>query len=249
LYAFRKWDGHLLWTQATGGVVTSPVLWGGVVYAEGGQTINAFKADTGQVPWSVPLQGAHATSPAVAAGRVFVSTDAERLAALDATTGALLWTKKIDSVNTASPVVSGSTVYQCTGKGLTAFGVYRGRRLWFTAGACRDNGKPAVANGVIYTTFSDGPLRAFSAATGALLWTGGSTDRFYVAPPVVANGVVYVTAVGGTLAAHDVATHALLRTSPRLLLEIGSPAVAGGRLYAPAPGMLYAFAPTPSRHA
>jgi outer membrane protein assembly factor BamB len=100
-----------------------------------------------------------------------------------------------------------------------------------------------VANGVAYVSATGQPFAAYSASTGALLWTGGTADSTFAAAPAVANGVVYAAAGSGTIAAYDVSTHALLWTSPDLGLGESAPAVVNGILYAADGGGLYAFGP------
>ena len=247
LYAFGAASGRELWTQSIGGASTSPALAKGVVYAAGSSTMNAFNAATGTLLWSVPLPSVVRSNPAVAAGRVFVATEGggRNLVALDAATGAQLWARNVGAVQLASPAVSGGTVYQCSGSGLFAFWARHGFRRWFQPDACGSlDSSPAVANGVVYTSATGSPLRAFSAAAGSLLWSSSTpAGSDFAAAPAVANGVVYAAAAEGTIAAYDVATHDLLWTSPDLGLGESSPAVVNGVLYAADGAGLYAFGP------
>lgn len=245
LYAFGAASGHKLWTQSIGGAVTSPALVNGVVYAAGYFTMDAFDAASGSLLWSAPLPGLVRSNPAVAAGRVFVATEAAKrnLVALDAATGTALWSRTVGGVQLASPVVSGGTVYQCSAGELSAFGARSGTPRWSEPSNCSLDATPAVANGVAYVSATGQPFAAYSASTGALLWTGGTADSTFAAAPAVANGVVYAAAGSGTIAAYDVSTHALLWTSPDLGLGESAPAVVNGILYAADGGGLYAFGP------
>jgi outer membrane protein assembly factor BamB len=243
LYAFATATGAELWSQPTGGAVTSPALVNGVVYAEGRDDMNAYSAATGTLLWSTTVVGQVLSNPAVAGGQVFVSSESRGLLALNAATGALLWARQIGSLQIASPAVGHGTVYQCSNRGLFAFGAPRGNRRWRAPGVCSGDATPAVANGVVYTAAYPDVLRAFTASTGTLLWTGGTVGTNFPAAPAVANGVVYAPAAAGTIAAYDTATHALLWTSPNLGLGESSPAVVNGRLYAADGAGLYAFGP------
>jgi eukaryotic-like serine/threonine-protein kinase len=243
LYAFDGKTGATLWTQSIGGAATSPALVNNVVYAAGYFTMNAFDAATGALLWRTALPGVVTSNPAVASGRVFVATEASRrnLLALNAATGAVLWAKTVGGVQLASPAVRDGVLYQCSATGLFALGVAHGQQHWFQPAGCSLDATPAIANGVIYTAPSQQPLRAFSASSGALLWSGGNADSVFAAAPAVADGVVYAAAGPGTIAAYDVTTHALLWTSPNLGLGESSPAVVNGRLYAADGKGLYAF--------
>jgi eukaryotic-like serine/threonine-protein kinase len=83
---------------------------------------------------------------------------------------------------------------------------------------------------VLYTD-GDGQTWAFSAITGALLWSASSGGGD--GPPAVTNGVLYVTTSAGTIQAYDVATHALLWTSTQTGSGESGPVVVNGVVYAP----------------
>src|SRR5262249_11813592 len=64
-------------------------------------------------------------------------------------------------------------------------------------------------NGLVYINSDDGVLRAYNAATGALVW---SHTTNVAASPTIVNGVVYIG--GGPLLALDASTGALLWQKP-----------------------------------
>ena len=83
------------WTVATAGheVLASPVASDGVVVTvdtEG--VVRAVRAEDGALAWRVALGAAVQGTPAVAKGRVFVPTVANRLVALRLADGGTLWT-------------------------------------------------------------------------------------------------------------------------------------------------------------
>jgi len=253
LYAFNATTGSVLWSKSIGGAVTSPVIVNGVVYAAGYFTMNAFDASSGALLWTAALPCLVRSNPAAAGGKIFVSTEVcgtrgpvrRNLVALDASTGSVLWSKPIGGVQLASPVVGGGLVYVCTETGLFARGVVLGFLRWSKPTGCFQQGEdtlaPALAQGVLYAPLTGSRIRAFSASTGALLWSAGS--RGDIAAPAVANGVLYVPTGTGAIAAYDTSTHALLWTSPADGFRQSSPAVVNGILYAGGSKGLYAFGP------
>ena len=146
------------------------------------------------------------SSPAVANGVVYVSSQDGHFYALNASTGAYQWSWAINAPS-ASPTVANGVVYIIANDGtLYALNASTGARLWSDAMGNRVNSPPAAANGVVY--ISADKLYALNAGTGAQLWTfpiGGSA-------PIVANGVVYFG--GDNLYALNASTGAQLWSFP-----------------------------------
>jgi outer membrane protein assembly factor BamB len=102
---------------------------------------------------------------------------------------------------------------------------------------------PALANGMVYMTCTDGKLYAFDAGTGVPLWNYDTSD-FIRSSPTAANGVVYVSSENGTLFALNAYTGAFLwrHAIGSEDQDFASPAVANGVVYAGShDGNLYAF--------
>jgi outer membrane protein assembly factor BamB len=104
---------------------------------------------------------------------------------------------------------------------------------------------PAVANGLIYVVTTRGQLYAFSAATGAEVWSRsvGGGVRF---TPAVSGGRVYVGSSNQDVSAFDARTgKPLWHTS----VGVNSPvAVANGTVYAATSGGLCALNSRPARN-
>ena len=58
---------------------------------------------------------------------------------------------------------------------------------------------PAVHDGIVYFGSEDGKLYALNAASGATLWTAGSTFYGITTSPTIANGFVYIGDSNGNL--------------------------------------------------
>ena len=156
----------------SGDITGDPVVSGGVVYVgtQAGRT-GAFVEATGEALWTAE-EGAM-NPPLVVGGSVFVVSDAARLVRLDAGTGARIW-----AVN------------------LPEFTDARARRF---SGIYAHFG-PVLAGGRVVTASSDGALRLFDPASGAVVATtaipGGAASG-----PALAQGMVFVVSAQGQLLA------------------------------------------------
>jgi outer membrane protein assembly factor BamB len=68
---------------------------------------------------------------------------------------------------------------------------------------------PAVVNGIVYTSFNDGSIRAFDETTGAQKWSYPTVGGAMQSSPAVANGIVYAGSRDCYLYALDAVTGAL----------------------------------------
>jgi outer membrane protein assembly factor BamB len=221
----------LKWTYATGtAVYSSPAVVNGVAYigsADG--NVYALDANTGTKLWNYQTGDVVSNSPAVANGVVYVGSNDDYMYALNASTGSLVWRHGVGFVDSSAPAVANDTVYvgvvEYEGPSLYALDTKTGTKLW-TIGSGWVQSSPAVANGVVYFAFFNGPLCALKANTGHLLWYlsgfGGS--------PAVKNGVVYAGGNNG-MNALDASNGAVLWNYPEAGPGDSSPAVADGVVY------------------
>src|SRR5580704_12943410 len=171
VYALNASTGAKLWSYTTGGqLVSSPAVANGVVYiGSGDSNVYALHASTGAKLWSYTTGAGVESSPAVANGVVYVGYDDDNLYALNASTGAKLWS------------------FATGGGSECIFGVPQ--PPGFLNAPCKIFSSPAVANGVVYVSSTDGNLYALNASTGAKLWSNPAVSY---SSPAVANGVVYI---------------------------------------------------------
>ncbi|MFM2356498.1 MAG: hypothetical protein RLZZ528_2234 [Pseudomonadota bacterium] len=147
-----------------------PVVAGGVIYAGNlAGRLGAVFAESGQPVWST---GEGAGGPVqVAGGQLYLVNDENQLVRLDATTGDVVW--RID---------------------LPFFTKDRDKRR---KGIFVHFG-PVLAGGRLWTASTDGYLRAFDPASGAVVAAtevpGGAASA-----PVVAGGTIYVLSQNGQL--------------------------------------------------
>jgi outer membrane protein assembly factor BamB len=204
-----------LWTAAIGNNSnadqSSPTVVNGVVYVSSGSILDAFSTTSHALLWSAPHVDDQST-PAVVNGVVYTGWNGfpAGLAAFSAkgTTGCTgppltctpLWVGVASNPGFSSPAVVNGVVYVGADTNLYAFsaagcGGTTCQPLRHSVTSNIVSSSPAVANGVAYVTSADGNFYAFSASSGALLWTAviGGFDN---SSPAVANGVVYVGAHG-----------------------------------------------------
>jgi outer membrane protein assembly factor BamB len=104
--------------------------------------------------WSQPLRQHSMSSPAIAAGLVFVGDSGKRIHCMDAETGRPYWTHDVKGEMWSSPLVADGKVYCATRRGeFLVFAADREKKLLGTVdlgspvSAC-----PVAANGVLYVT-------------------------------------------------------------------------------------------------
>jgi len=192
-----------------------------------------------QLLWSTPVS-ASGSSPVLANGIVYVTSEAHYLSAVEANTGRLLWTVPTgNSSNTfyPTPAVANDLVYSGSNDGLYAFDALTGQLIWKALPGSAVEAV-TVTNGIVYV--DSGDLDAFDAATGTLLWSGAANATF--SPPAVANGVVYEGSVDGSVRAFNAVTGALIWESEHTQGSIfGGATVANGIVYVQSYQFFYAF--------
>lgn len=164
----------------------------------------------GTVHWNQSTGIPFVSSPAVAAGHIFVGNEGGSVVALDAGTGKEAWTaptgQDLPRVR-GSPAAAGDTVYAGGREGnLYAFELATGKLRWKLALGGPVDSSPAVADGVVYVGSDNGVLNAVDARRGDFAWrflvpdepTYPETPQKQVrSSPVVVNGIVYVAGYNG----------------------------------------------------
>jgi outer membrane protein assembly factor BamB len=210
----------------------APAVAKGVVYAGSNDGLFAFEAKSGTKLWSTPTGtfGDQFSSPVVANGVVYVSSDGGKLFAFNATTGAPLWSVNA-GVAFSTPAVAHGVVYIANSTELLALNATTGSELWASpAGKFGTSSSAAVANGVVY--LSADKFYAYNARTGALLWSATTGGGSTWASPAIANGVVYETSSDGRLGAFNATTGVpLWSATTGTAYGAASPAVANGVVY------------------
>ena len=228
-WALDAGSGRVVWTlPAAENVLASdtgaaPAVSGGtVIFPFAAGVMIAASSDTGTGLWQAAVTGsrlgrAYANSgditgdPVVAGGAVYVGTQAGRMAAFRADTGETLWTAQEGAMNPAL-VVGGSVFVVGDAARLVRLDAGSGEQIWavdlpnFTDAKTRKQSRiythfgPVLAGGRVVTASSDGALRLFDPASGAVVGTtaipGGAASG-----PVLAQGMLFVVSAQGQLLA------------------------------------------------
>ncbi len=142
--------------------------------------------------WRYPIGDRPSSSPAVAAGVVYLGGQGG-VFAVDALSGTERWRFPTDVPVTSSPAVVEGVVY-VGGEDHVFYAIDAGtgieRWRFETGGKIRSS--PVVADGSVYFTSYDGNVYALDAATGDERWRVTRFGDDLVSSPAVADGVVYV---------------------------------------------------------
>ncbi len=243
LYAFNANTGLLMWRTFTGGAVTSsPAIGTGVVYVGSASgRVFALDALSGRIVWTSVLGFSITSSPTLTRSALYVNSGGS-LYALNITDGLQLW--HMTGNFTGTVTVYRSSLFASTATGeLIAINLTKHVTLWFKLTSGPIASSPAVdgAHGIVYVGSNDKRLYAFSATTGAILWST-ATGAAVTSSPSVANGVVYVGSLDKRVYALDAATGKILWSFLTGGAVESSPAIADGQVYVGSDDMkLYAF--------
>ena len=228
-WAVRANDGKVLWrafgTEGLAGVmgVSAPAVSGDtVVFPYSSGQLLGVARDTGAQLWSADVAGSRVGraialfrdvtgDPVIVGDTVYAGTSSGRTGAYDLTTGMQKWSAREGA---SSPVlVAGNSVFLVNDQAqLIRLDASNGARVWaqklpyFTKQIVRKQSKvwnhygPVLAGNKLYVASSDGYLRVFDPASGALIGTaeipGGAA-----AAPAVAGQTLYVVSHDGQLIA------------------------------------------------
>ena len=229
-WAIRASDGRVLWQVALRRDIAgwqgyaAPAVDGDLVVfpATSGQLLAVDRA-TGAERWSAQVSGSRVGraiafirdmtgQPVISGGQVIAGTSSGRIAAFDRGTGAQLWSH--DDGAMSVPVVAGNSVFAVDDEArLIRLERGNGARVWavslpeFVDARVKKQEQvwahygPVLAGGRLLVASSDGLLRGFDPASGALVGQvalpGGAATA-----PAVAGGVLYVTSRTGQVLAY-----------------------------------------------
>ncbi|MFI0396896.1 outer membrane protein assembly factor BamB family protein [Paracoccus jiaweipingae] len=226
-WAVRAGDGKVLWqtsgnTSSSGVMgVSAPAVSGStVVFPFNSGQLLAVDADSGSTLWSGQVAGVRrgrsiavirdlTGDPVISGGKVFAGSSSGRIDAFDLASGAQDWSAR-DGAN--SPVLPvGNAVFAVNDQAqLVRLDARNGARVWsvdlpyFTDQKIKKQDRitasfgPVLAGGRLFVASSDGVLRVFDPASGALVGQGAIPGGAASAP-VVAGRTLYVTGRDGQL--------------------------------------------------
>jgi len=177
VYCLDAYTGTLIWKTFVNGdlpytfgsfvLKSSPAVSGGKVYIGSlDGYLYALDSNKGNIDWKFKTEGPILSSPAVAEGAVYFTSEeptAGALYNLDANTGAVIWKKELPYE------------YQFTG----------GTQMI---------GSPSVAAGMVFASSDLRTYYGINATTGDIIWTFRDPDamEFIASSPIYNNGQLYI---------------------------------------------------------
>jgi len=178
-----------------------------VVFGINSGRVYALNAEDGSVRWAKRQRGEIASTPAISAGHVYVSSMDGRLTSYRAADGEELWSFSTGgSPIESSPLVFGERVIVGAWNGtLYSVDARTGRAAWTYRGAGDIKSSAALAGDLLVFGDYGGRVHGVDAATGEgrWIWSGGS--RFY-GGAAISHGLAVIGDVGGQVLALDAAT-------------------------------------------
>ena len=209
-------DNTIFWTAPITGTdheFPTPVVVDGLVYYpqnEGGDTLFALDATTGDVEWIFTGIGSTDDAVTVKDGRLYTASDS--IYCLDALTGTRIWAFGKANHTGSTPVVVGGRVYCARGEFSDSAWVYcleaeTGSELWEKElyGMCVSC--MTYWNGMLFvpTIGGDpGPLYALNSETGNIIWQNEDDPYgYWDSSPTVVDEVIYIAGCSDGLRAID----------------------------------------------
>ena len=210
---------------------------GRIYVMDGGATVSAIDAKSGQVIWDSNLEPTRREERegfggglALADGKLYVTSGYRFMAQLDAATGAVDWRSETEQpIHAAPTVTAGRVMAVALDNTLLTYDAATGAPSW-TYQALSEPARilgassPAVSGDTVVASFSSGELVALRSGNGNDLWNEGlsrasrtnalSEIRDIVGRPVIYRGDVYAVSHSGAFAAVDLRTGAPRWTLP-----------------------------------
>ncbi|NOQ22677.1 MAG: PQQ-binding-like beta-propeller repeat protein [Candidatus Aegiribacteria sp.] len=209
-------DNTILWTAPITGTeheFPTPVVVDGLVYYpqnEGGDTLFALDAATGEVEWIFTGTGSTDDAVTVKDGRLYTASDS--IWCLDALTGARIWAFGDANWTGSTPVVSDGKVYcarRYSESRIYCLDANTGIELWFSEVQGNTVSCMTVWQDMLFVpTYKysqyDGLLHALDAGTGDVIWENDdSYQGYWDSSPTVVDEVIYIGGYDGYLRAID----------------------------------------------
>jgi outer membrane protein assembly factor BamB len=196
--------------------------------------------------WVFHTNGAIISSPAVAAGKVYVGSYDKNWYCVDANTGQKIWSFPTNYYIRSSAAVVNGKVYTGADDGFVyCLDANTGSQLWKTpapgeilpimTGTYPEwRSSPNVADGKVYVGSLDGKLYRIDANTGNIDWTIQTTRAIMSTPTYIAGDGLYFASTDGFVYKVNPASGSVIwNSSTPIGLEIamqGSPCVADGKV-------------------
>ena len=210
-----------LWSSNTG-VIGTPIVADGKVYAAEKGYVRAFDRDEGTTLWEFDVRGSidtPASYGAHAGGTVYVTAGSVTYA-INAEDGTEAWRHRGNRISASAANFADGRVYLGKSTSVYALGANSGSVVWEHEAEGVVSGMPAVEGGTVYAADEEGYVYSIDAEDGFSGWRSDAASSFAVAP-VVANGSVFVVGTLGKVASLDTSGNG--RWSENLYTDITQP--------------------------
>ena len=183
-----------------------------------------------RIAWTFETPMPISSSPAVADGILYITTEDHRVLALRADTGEYVWEFNTNSPSDSTPSVAGAFVFVALREGrLVGLDKVDGSLVWDFHSPEPFFSSTTVYDGILYVGSGDRNIYAFDAVTGEILWAHDVGSRIMTTPSVNEEVVAFI--------AQDNVVRILDARTGKLRLDYpigtsnGSPSLDGKRLF------------------
>ncbi|MCD4847730.1 MAG: PQQ-binding-like beta-propeller repeat protein [Candidatus Aegiribacteria sp.] len=236
------YDNTIFWTAPITGTdheFPTPVVVDGLVYYpqnEGGDTLFALDAVTGEVEWIFTGIGNTDDAVTVKDGRLYTASDS--IWCLDALTGDMIWSFGKANAFGSTPVVDNGKVYcgkvffsPCS-TWVYCLEAETGFEHWENNFYGATTSCMTIWNGMVFVPTYAGPLYALDANTGSIIWENTDAyDGYWDSSPTLFDEVIYIGGVDGYLRAIDANSGETVWENDFGNSITATPAYHGGNLY------------------
>ena len=206
-------DNTIFWTAPITGTdheFPTPVVVDGLLYYpqnEGGDTLFALDAATGELEWIFTGIGSTDDAVTVKDGRLYTASDS--IYCLNSLTGERIWSFGEANWSGSTPVVVDGVVYCAKSLGFDSTMVFcldaiSGSQIWENEldGACVSC--MTCWNSMLYVPTIEGPLYALDSSNGNIIWQNDDDPYgYWDSSPTIVDGIIYIAGCSDGLRAID----------------------------------------------
>ncbi len=204
-------NGEKWRTKIGGTILSSPVLYDGIVYIGADKGFFALNANSGKEVWSIPIKnGGVKSSACIADGFVYFNGEDGYLYSVEAKTGKVKWKSAPKGywgkAVPYSPGVAYGLVFSLGSGGIAGFDVETGKEVYLTSGGIVKTAGVCTDGKYFYGLSAGGTSFQVTTIETGLPYKGFNTPAlsYCRATPALANGKAYGTSVAliGTMVAY-----------------------------------------------
>lgn len=162
--------GEQVWEFQSVHPGVAPMVWGGCVYVgHSDGSLYCLNGQDGKVIWKTDRIGLSTSSPAIADGRLYISTDA--LYCIDPLDGTVIWKSAVDhATGYANPIVEGGRVYFGDARKFYCVDAVTGQRIWDFDAREEIDYRGTIIGEHVYFANRSGTVFCLNRLTGQKVW-------------------------------------------------------------------------------